>query len=111
MTNRDTADAKKRRLKYQCPSCQAKSYSKEWNAATNKRYGTNGEICPIQLEENNSYHLCPGCGVQSEMFKGVLIIDPTESTQAKPEAVSGLGQGEDNHEAPQTNQIEQASRQ
>jgi len=29
---------------------------------------------------------------------GPQAIDPTESTQAKPEAVEGLGQGEDNHE-------------
>lgn len=66
------------RLKYKCPSCNVNSYSKHWNAATRSHYGLYGEICEIQEGENNSFHLCPSCGVESEMFKGNLIIDSTE---------------------------------
>jgi RNA polymerase subunit RPABC4/transcription elongation factor Spt4 len=68
------------KLKYRCPYCQVNSYSKQWNATTRIKYGnhSDGEICEIQDEENNSYHLCPSCGAEGEMFKGSLIIDPTE---------------------------------
>lgn len=65
---------KKMKLKYECPKCKVKSYSKYWNAETRKRYDKNGDgICEIQQRENNSFHICPVCKEESEMFKGDLI--------------------------------------
>ncbi|AIQ29339.1 hypothetical protein P40081_15155 [Paenibacillus sp. FSL P4-0081] len=62
------------KLKYECPRCKVKSYSKYWNAETMKKYGTySDEICEIQLRENKSFHICPECKAESEMFKGELI--------------------------------------
>jgi galactose-1-phosphate uridylyltransferase len=64
------------KLKYTCPHCRIKSYSKLWNAETMKKYGTySDEICEIQQRENNSFHICPNpeCRKESEMFKGDLI--------------------------------------
>jgi RNA polymerase subunit RPABC4/transcription elongation factor Spt4 len=67
------------KLKYECPKCEVKSYSKYWNAETRVRYGAHGDICEIQEGESNSYHICPECKQESEMFKGNLIIGTTES--------------------------------
>lgn len=62
------------KLKYECPHCKVKSYSKYWNEETWNKYGSYAdEICEIQLRENNSFHICPSCKVESEMFKGELI--------------------------------------
>lgn len=62
------------KLKYECPKCKVKSYSKAWNAATRGRYDKQGMgICEIQERENESFHICPECGRESEMFKGELI--------------------------------------
>jgi RNA polymerase subunit RPABC4/transcription elongation factor Spt4 len=64
------------KLKYKCPTCEVKSYSKYWNAETRKKYGkySDGEICEIQEEETNSNHLCPKCKREFEWFKGELIV-------------------------------------
>ncbi|WP_405113661.1 hypothetical protein MHH28_07780 [Paenibacillus sp. FSL K6-1217] len=70
------------KLKYECPHCKVKSYSKHWNEATSKIFGRYGdEICEIQERENNSYHICPNpeCGKESEMFKGELIKNGEEA--------------------------------
>lgn len=62
------------KMKYKCPYCSVNSYSKYWNAETFKKYGTySDEICEIQLRETNSWHICPNCKKESEMFKGELI--------------------------------------
>jgi len=76
------------RLKYRCPSCGVNSYSKHWNSSTREKYGksSGGEICEIQEEENNSYHICPECKKEAEWFKGALIIDPTEQPSKAPAA-------------------------
>lgn len=67
-------------LKYECPECNVKSYSKYWNAATRKKYGQDGhgEIGEIQEKENNSYHICPECQKESEWFRDKLIIIPSK---------------------------------
>lgn len=74
-------EGKRLKLKYRCPHCGVNSYSKHWNSTTRMKYGdlSDGEICEIQEEESNSYHLCPKCNKESEWFKGALIIDSTES--------------------------------
>lgn len=62
------------KLKYECPKCKVNSYSRDWNTATRAKYEKHGMgICEIQECENNSFHICPACGEESEMFKGKLL--------------------------------------